>query len=164
MLPCPTWLTCVAVPDFHSQLGLSTCPEFRCRVAGGRFQAGGTVSMAGFRRPVVRRGEAESRTGTHYSNYHYMASFCFGQAIRHHCLCCHRGMAAVIGIFLAISIHRIKGLHVPHREDGCRSGTPSPVISLHGFACHDIRTVHVTVNPCGVPIKPQVCWALGLEY
>jgi hypothetical protein len=30
------------------QLGLSTCPESRCRVAGGRFQTGGTVSMAGF--------------------------------------------------------------------------------------------------------------------
>jgi hypothetical protein len=65
--------------------------------------------MAGFRRPVVRRGEAESRTSTHYYyNYHYMACVCFGQPNRHHFVCCDRGMAAVFGMFIAISIHRIE--------------------------------------------------------
>ena len=104
------------------QLGLSTCPDSRCRVAGGgRFQAGGTVSMAGFRRPMVHRGEEDSGTATatlcyHYSNC-YMASVCFRQPIRQAFSCCHRGMATVFATLLAISIHRIERLYVSHFED-----------------------------------------------
>ena len=74
----------------------------------GWFQAGGTFQWQG---SVVLWFVVETQNpapATHYYNYHYMASVCFGQPNRHNFMCCDRGMAAVFGMFLAISIHRIE--------------------------------------------------------
>lgn len=140
------------------QLAFSIRPGVVSQVVAGSRQAGPFQRLAGFRRPVVRRGEEDSRIGTR--NCYYMAYVCFWQPVRTRFLVSRlrNGRRVWYNFRQLDSSLRVTPCFLPRKPQWwCKVDTPSPVISLHGSACHDIRTCQC--EPMWSANEPQVCWA-----
>jgi hypothetical protein len=156
MLPSPTWLGC---RPRLCQLGSSTCPEFKCRVAGGRFQAGGTFQWQGsvvLWFVVEKQNPAPVLTVIIIITWH--PSALGNQTATIYCVAIAEWPPSLV-YFSPSRFIASRDSNVSHREGGCRVGTfPSDIIAWVRMPRYPYMLL---LSPCGVPINPMFAGRAG---